>query len=183
MLLNNSEATEVRKTNPRVWGAVDMFRDQALSLAIETFSSNYWEASGRKELDSSSPALYPSSWGPECRWSRREMQLYRDRQTIFRVLVCCACVLSCFSYIWLFANLWTVAHQAPLSMGILQTRILKWVAVPSSSGSSWPMDWTHVSYVSCIGRWVLYHWCHLGSPSVLFFELVYLKDSFLSNSI
>ena len=26
---------------------------------------------------------------------------------------------------------WTVAHQAPLSMGILHTRILQWVAIPS----------------------------------------------------
>ena len=26
---------------------------------------------------------------------------------------------------------WTVAHQAPLSMGILQARILEWVAFPS----------------------------------------------------
>ena len=23
---------------------------------------------------------------------------------------------------------------------------------------------TGVSYASCIGRWVLHHWCHLGSP-------------------
>ena len=28
----------------------------------------------------------------------------------------CACVLSHFSRVWLFASLWTVAHQAPLSM-------------------------------------------------------------------
>ena len=27
-------------------------------------------------------------------------------------------------------------HQAPLSMGILQARILEWVAMPSSRGSS-----------------------------------------------
>ena len=27
-----------------------------------------------------------------------------------------ACVLSHFSHVWLFATLWTVAHQAPLSM-------------------------------------------------------------------
>ena len=27
------------------------------------------------------------------------------------------CMLSCFSRVWLFATLWTVAHQAPLSMG------------------------------------------------------------------
>ena len=27
------------------------------------------------------------------------------------------CMLSCFSHVQLFATLWTVAHQAPLSMG------------------------------------------------------------------
>ena len=29
--------------------------------------------------------------------------------------------------------------------GILQARILKWVAIPFSRGSSWPRDWTQVS--------------------------------------
>ena len=33
---------------------------------------------------------------------------------------------------------WTVTHQAPLSLGILQARILEWVAMPSSRGSSQP---------------------------------------------
>ena len=37
--------------------------------------------------------------------------------------------LSC---VWLFATPWTVAHQAPLSMGILQATILEWVATPFS---------------------------------------------------
>ena len=36
--------------------------------------------------------------------------------------------------------------------GILQARILAWVAMPSSRGSSWPRDRILVSYVSCIGR-------------------------------
>ena len=31
------------------------------------------------------------------------------------------------------------------------------VFIPSSRVSSQPRDWTHVSYVSCIGRQVLYH--------------------------
>ena len=31
--------------------------------------------------------------------------------------------------------------------GILQARILEWVAIPFSGGSSWPRDWT---WVSCI---------------------------------
>ena len=35
---------------------------------------------------------------------------------------------------------WTVAHQAPLSMAILQARILKWFAMPFSRGSSLPRD-------------------------------------------
>ena len=33
--------------------------------------------------------------------------------------------------------------------GILQVRILKWVAMPSFRGSFRPRDWTHLSYVSC----------------------------------
>ena len=35
---------------------------------------------------------------------------------VSRVYVC-ACVLSCFSCVQLFVTLWTVAHQAPLSVG------------------------------------------------------------------
>ena len=41
--------------------------------------------------------------------------------------------------------------------GILQERILVWVAMHFSRGSSQPRDRTHISYVSCIGRWVLYY--------------------------
>ena len=43
----------------------------------------------------------------------------------------------------------------PSVRGIVQARILEWVAIFSSESSSWPMDWT---WVSCIGRWILYHW-------------------------
>ena len=35
--------------------------------------------------------------------------------------------------------------------GIFQARILEWVAISSSRGSSQPRDQTHISYVSCIG--------------------------------
>ena len=37
------------------------------------------------------------------------------------------------------------SHQASLSMGILQARILKWVAISSCRGSSGPRDQTEVS--------------------------------------
>ena len=39
--------------------------------------------------------------------------------------------------------------------GILQARILEWVAISSSRGSSQPRDQTYISYVSCTGRLVL----------------------------
>ena len=48
--------------------------------------------------------------------------------------------------------------------GILQARILEWVAVPASRGPSQAKDQTGVPYVSCTGRRGLYHCCHLGSP-------------------
>ena len=40
-----------------------------------------------------------------------------------------------------------VAHQAPLFTGILQARILEWVAMPSSGGSFQPRDGTQVSHI------------------------------------
>ena len=42
---------------------------------------------------------------------------------------CCSIVLCVLSCVQLFATPWTVAHQAPLSMGILQARILKWISI------------------------------------------------------
>ena len=38
---------------------------------------------------------------------------------------------------------------------IFQARILEWVAISNSEGSSWPRERTRIS---CIGRWILYHW-------------------------
>ena len=50
--------------------------------------------------------------------------------------------------------------------GILQAKVLEWVAMPSSRRSSQPRDRNHISYVSCIGKQVLYHSHHLGRPVV-----------------
>ena len=49
------------------------------------------------------------------------------------------------SHVQLFVTPWTVARQAPLSVGILQARVLEWVAMPSSRGSSQRRDPTWVS--------------------------------------
>ena len=73
--------------------------------------------------------------------------------------------------VWLFATPWTLAHQAPLSMGTLQARILEWVAMPSSRGSTQPRERTQVS--SIIGGFFIVwatkeaqeYWGGLPNPS------------------
>ena len=72
------------------------------------------------------------------------------------------CLLSCFSCVWLFETLWN--PMEPFSFpgfsvhGILQARILEWVAMPCSRESSQSKDWTHVSH--------LLHW-HVGSLALV----------------
>ena len=67
----------------------------------------------------------------------------------------------------LFATPWTAVCQGLLSMGILQARILEWVAMPSSRGSFQPRYWTRVSYASCITGVFFIHWATREAPSCL----------------
>ena len=48
--------------------------------------------------------------------------------------------------------------------GILQARILEWVAVSCSRGSSRPRDQTHISF---IGSRILHHWATWEEPSTI----------------
>ena len=68
------------------------------------------------------------------------------------------------SHVQLFAIPWTIAHQAPLSMEFFQARILEWVAIFSCMRSSRHRDQTHISCISCIGKWILYHWATWEVP-------------------
>ena len=45
--------------------------------------------------------------------------------------------------------------------GILQARILEWVAIFFSRGASWPKDWAPIS---CFGSWILNHWVTREAP-------------------
>ena len=65
------------------------------------------------------------------------------------------CMLSHFSHVLTLCDPMDCRLPGSSVHGILQARILEWVALPSSRGSSWPRDRTHISYVSCIGRQVL----------------------------
>ena len=67
-----------------------------------------------------------------------------------RACVCCISV-----------TLWTVAHKALLSRGFFQGRVLEWVAISSSRGSSRPRGQTHIFCISCTDRQILCH-CTTG---------------------
>ena len=63
-----------------------------------------------------------------------------------------ACVLS---HIWLCDRM-DCSPPGSSVHGILQARILEWVAVSSSRGSSQPRAWSSISCVSCIRRQILF---------------------------
>ena len=67
------------------------------------------------------------------------------------------------------ATLWTVAFQPPV-YGILQARILEWVAIPSSRGSSWPREQT---WVSCIAGRHFTSWTTREARSHFHFKLLW----------
>ena len=85
-------------------------------------------------------------------------QLYFNHFSIYARV--CACMLS---GVLLFATPWTIAARLLCSWDF-PGKILEWVAISSSRGSSWPRGQTHISCVSCIGRQILSHWTTWEAP-------------------
>ena len=65
-----------------------------------------------------------------------------------------ACVLRHFSCVWLFVTLWTVAHKAPLSMGL--SRQETGVACHAFLQGIFPSQGSNSCLLPC--RWSLYCW-------------------------
>ena len=80
---------------------------------------------------------------------------------VYMYICMCVCVLGHFSCVQLFVTPWTIACQAPLSMGF--SRQEYWSGLPFPP----PRDLPHPgiepeSHVSCIDRWIPSHYHHLG---------------------
>ena len=93
------------------------------------------------------------SRGPEARRSvpRRAARPVTRSQMACRC--CCLVVKSCLT----LSDPMDCGPPGSSVRGILQARILEWIAISSSGGSSQPRDQTCVSCISCTGRWILYH--------------------------
>ena len=89
------------------------------------------------------------------------------------------------SRVQLFVTLWTAACQASLSMEF--SRQEYWSRLPFPSSGDLPNPRIK-PFISCIGRRILYHQCHLGSPFRRYMLMKYLgvkcydvHNSFLNN--
>ena len=72
----------------------------------------------------------------------------------------CVCLCVCIKSLQSCLTLCDLMDRSPADSsvhGILQARLLEWVAISFSRGSSWTRDRTCVSQVYCIDLWVLYH--------------------------
>ena len=87
---------------------------------------------------------------------------------------------------WSCLTLYHRMDYSPLGSsvhGILQARILEWVAISFSRGSSQPKDWTCISWISCIGRWIVYHWCPLGTTPAYFLNHEFVNLTHILGSL
>ena len=125
---------------------------QSWSLPVKfSFRSHFPSSYAALIYSSESCILQGENWG-----TRESVHLLSDSLLLF------SCCIS------LFVTPWTVAWQAPLSMGFSRQEywsglplqgsgIYRGSSQPISRGSSQPRDWTHFSCGSCIGRQILYH--------------------------
>ena len=96
----------------------------------------------------------PGVTQPELRFSERPLPLTPDKR-LYESMGAEFWVASVVSN-WRFATLWTCRPPGSPVHGILQARILEWVAISSSRGSSQPSDQNHISCSSCIaGRFFM----------------------------
>ena len=95
------------------------------------------------------------------------INLMADDRFFFFPQILCACMLSCFSRVQLLATLWTVARQAPPSMGFSRLEYRSGLPCPSPGDLPDPGIEPKLFMSPALAGRVLYHQCHLGSPLIL----------------
>ena len=77
------------------------------------------------------------------------------------------------SHVRLFATAWTVAYQASPIHGVFQARVLEWVSISFSRGSSWPRDRSQVSCTAgkCFTLWAFREAIHVSKRTLFLYFL------------
>ena len=87
--------------------------------------------------------------------------------------------MKSLSHVQLFATPWTCSPPGSSIHGILQARILEWIAISFSRGSPWPRDWTQASRIAsrCFNLWAT------REVPLLIISSVQFSCSVMSNSL
>ena len=135
-----------------------------LECKVLIISSHKWEAWGTAKLTNLLEVTQLEQWNQELIWTR-----CGSLHTLFITLQVYAVSITTYSTESTGKFGCSVAKSHPTFFcdhmdcslpgssvhGTPQARILEGVAISFSRGSSWPRDQT---YVSCVGKWHLYHW-------------------------
>ena len=124
--------------------------------------------------------LWRRKWQPSpVLWVQKHSHTHTHTHTryVVVVLVMKSCLTLCHY----------MDYSPPFSSvhGIIQARILEWVAISFSRGSSWPREQTHISSVSSIGRQILYQcatWEAL-TAFIIKLKLLYLASRVLYDHV
>ena len=80
----------------------------------------------------------------------KKLKSYKDAHLLISRMKTWFILIKCWSlsHVWLFATLWTVAHQAALSMGFSRQEYWSGLPFPSPGDLFWPRDQTQVSCIA-----------------------------------
>ena len=135
-------------------------KDFTISRIIQVSSvSSFWSPSGKRQVVSVSEALKASSKGQDLDspgiwiWWLFLRRAHHNPLTLLSAIstrhfpnFAHTCVQSCLT----LCDPTDCSPPGSSVHGISQARILEWVTISSSRGSSRPRDWTRISYVSCV---------------------------------
>ena len=103
-------------------------------------------------------------------WNTQGLLCFLKLQCIYTMVraIIYTCMLSCFSCVWLFMTLWTVACQVPLFMGFSRQEYWSGLPCPPPGDLPDPRIEPASLNISCIGRQVIYICTYLHSEVSFF---------------
>ena len=139
-------------------------------IILFAFAMCFYSASHPKVESISPPLEFPlwSSSNHEIRWAFKSACVlgfasHCCSSVVLKTTLPCTCAKSLQSCLTLCEPM-DCSPPGSSVLGTLQARILEWVAMPSSRGSSWPRDRTHVSCISCTAGRFFTPWATWEAP-------------------